>query len=108
MRRIAAERCECWNIFALGEAPFPEIVNSIRLQNRAVDEACIEVSRDPATLRRSLVCWKPLDPWETRHSFERIVLAFKEVGIGEIHVMRPPEDKLRLLERAAELIPSLR
>jgi alkanesulfonate monooxygenase SsuD/methylene tetrahydromethanopterin reductase-like flavin-dependent oxidoreductase (luciferase family) len=108
VRRIAAERADCWNTFALGAAPFDEIVETVRAQNRELDEQCVELDRDPATLRRSLVCWKPLDPWETPDAFERIVDSFREAGISEFIVMRPPDERLGLLEKAAAMIAALR
>jgi hypothetical protein len=80
VRRIAAECADCWNTFALGVVPFDEIVETVRAQDRELDEHCVQLDRDPATLRRSLVCWKPLDPWETPDAFERIVASFREAG----------------------------
>ena len=108
VRRIAAERADCWNTFALGAVPFDEIVETVRAQNRELDEQCVELDRDPATLRRSLVCWKPLDPWEAPDAFERIVASFREAGISEFNVMWPSDERLTLLERAAATIASVR
>jgi alkanesulfonate monooxygenase SsuD/methylene tetrahydromethanopterin reductase-like flavin-dependent oxidoreductase (luciferase family) len=62
VRRIAAERADCWNTFALGDVPFDEIVETVRTQNQELDELCAQQDRNPAMVRRSLVCWKPLDP----------------------------------------------
>jgi alkanesulfonate monooxygenase SsuD/methylene tetrahydromethanopterin reductase-like flavin-dependent oxidoreductase (luciferase family) len=108
VRRIAATCADCWNTFALGVVPFDEIVETVRAQNRELDEHCVQLDRDPATLRRSLVCWKPLDPWETPDAFERIVASFREAGISEFNVMWPPDERLSLLEKAAATIESLR
>jgi len=108
VRRVAAERADCWNTFALGDVPFAEILATVRNQNHELDARCAELGREPAGLRRSLVLWKPLDPWETPHAFERIVTAFREAGIAEFIVMWPPEDRFRLLERAATTVASLR
>lgn len=108
VRRIAAERADCWNTFALGAVPLDEIVETVRAQNRELDEQCVELGRDPATLRRSLVCWKPLDPWETPDAFERIVASFRDAGISEFNVMWPPDERLPLLEKAAATIASLK
>jgi alkanesulfonate monooxygenase SsuD/methylene tetrahydromethanopterin reductase-like flavin-dependent oxidoreductase (luciferase family) len=108
VRRIAAERADCWNTFALGAGAFGEIVETVRAQNRDLDEQCSALDRDPATLRRSLVCWKPLDPWETPDAFQRIVTSFREAGISEFNVMWPPDEGLPLLEKAAATIASLR
>jgi alkanesulfonate monooxygenase SsuD/methylene tetrahydromethanopterin reductase-like flavin-dependent oxidoreductase (luciferase family) len=108
VRRVAAERADCWNTFALGAVPLDEIVETVRAQNRELDEQCVELGRDPATLRRSLVCWKPLDPWETPDAFKSIVASFRDVGISEFNVMWPPDERLPLLEKAAATIASLR
>jgi alkanesulfonate monooxygenase SsuD/methylene tetrahydromethanopterin reductase-like flavin-dependent oxidoreductase (luciferase family) len=108
VRRLAAEVADCWNTFALGDAPLPEIVDTVRGQNQELDELCQEIGRDPATLRRSLVLWKPLDPWATPDAFERIVVSFQSVGVREFHVMWPPESRLHLFEQVAELMPVLR
>jgi alkanesulfonate monooxygenase SsuD/methylene tetrahydromethanopterin reductase-like flavin-dependent oxidoreductase (luciferase family) len=108
VRRVAAERADCWNTFALGDVPFDEILETVRRQNRELDELCAELGRRPGTLRRSLALWKPLDPWETPHAFERIVAAFSGAGITEFIVMWPPEDRLPLLERVASTVASLK
>ncbi len=108
VRRVAAERADCWNTFALGDMPFHKVLETVRHQNRELDELCAEVGREPAKLRRSLVLWKPLDPWETPDAFERIVTAFSEAGIAEFIVMWPHEDRLPLLERTAATMAALR
>jgi alkanesulfonate monooxygenase SsuD/methylene tetrahydromethanopterin reductase-like flavin-dependent oxidoreductase (luciferase family) len=108
VRRVAAERADCWNTFALGDVPFDEILETVRHQKLELDELCTELGREPMKLRRSLVLWKPLDPWETRDAFERIVAAFVKAGITEFIVMWPPEDRLPLLERAASTMASLK
>ncbi len=108
VRQIAAERADCWNTFALGSASLDEIVETVRGRNQDLDERCLALDRDPSSVRRSLVLWKPLDPWETSDAFERIVMSFREVGISEFNVMWPPEDRLRLLEKAASAMTSFR
>lgn len=108
VRRVAAERADCWNTFALGDVPFDEILETVRHQNLELDQLCTELGREPMTLRRSLVLWKPLDPWETRDTFERIVTAFGKAGITEFIAMWPPEDRLPLLERAASTMALLK
>ena len=108
VRRVAAERADCWNTFALGEMPFDDILESVRHQNHELDELCAELGREPAKLRRSLVLWKPLDPWETSDAFERIVTAFSKAGITEFIVMWPAEDRLSLLESTSATMASLR
>jgi alkanesulfonate monooxygenase SsuD/methylene tetrahydromethanopterin reductase-like flavin-dependent oxidoreductase (luciferase family) len=108
VRRVAAERADCWNTFALGDAPIDQIVETIRRRNRELDGWCAELDRDPTDLRRSITLWHPLDPWAAPDAFARIVTAFREAGITEFIVMWPADERLGLLERAAEMIPSLR
>lgn len=107
-RRVAAERADCWNTFGLGPTPVQEVVETTGRQNRDLDEHCARLGRDPASLRRSLVMWAPLDPWAAPDAFERLVESFRAAGIAEFIVMWPPEDRLSLLERAAATIASLR
>ncbi len=106
IRRIAAECADCWNTFAMGDVAFDEILDTVRRHNRELDQLAAELGREPATLRRSIVLWKPLDPWETPDAFERMVTAFADVGIAEFTVMWPPEDRLALLESAAATMAS--
>jgi alkanesulfonate monooxygenase SsuD/methylene tetrahydromethanopterin reductase-like flavin-dependent oxidoreductase (luciferase family) len=108
VRRVAAERADCWNTFGLMPTPLEEVIKTTRRQNRELDERCAELGRDPAELRRSLVLWAPLDPWAAPNAFERIVESFQDAGIAEFIVMWPPEDRLPLLERAAATIAGLR
>jgi alkanesulfonate monooxygenase SsuD/methylene tetrahydromethanopterin reductase-like flavin-dependent oxidoreductase (luciferase family) len=108
VRRLAAERADCWNTFGLPGEPVDEILERTRRRNRELDERCAELGRDPTELCRSVVFWSPLDPWATPDAFERLVHSFQEVGITEFVVMWPDEDRLPLLERAAATIASLR
>jgi len=108
VRRLAAERADCWNTFGLTGEPIDEIVQITRRRNHQLDQWCAELGRDPANLRRSIVFWSPLDPWASPDAFERLVDAFQEAGIAEFVVMWPGEDRLALLERAAATIASLR
>ncbi|MDP9068366.1 MAG: LLM class flavin-dependent oxidoreductase [Actinomycetota bacterium] len=108
VRRLAAERADCWNTFALGDVPLDKILETVRHQNLDLDELCTELGREPMKLRRSLVLWKPLDPWEKRGAFEQIVATFRTAGITEFIVMWPPEERLPLLERAASMMALLK
>ena len=108
MLRVAAEQADCWNTFGLTPSPVEEVVEATRKHNRELDEHCAQLGRDPADLRRSLVMWAPLNPWAAQDAFERIVESFRDAGISEFIVMWPPEDRLPLLERAADTMASLR
>src|SRR5918992_1765407 len=45
VRRIDPERAGCWNTFALGAGPLDEIVETVRAQNRKLDEQCVALDR---------------------------------------------------------------
>jgi alkanesulfonate monooxygenase SsuD/methylene tetrahydromethanopterin reductase-like flavin-dependent oxidoreductase (luciferase family) len=108
-RTSAVERGDCWNTYGLsGEGTREEIVEKTRRRNAELDERCAEIGRDPASLRRSLVMWYPLDPWETDDAFERIVGDFRGAGIGEFVVMWPGDDRRDQIEQAATVMTSLR
>jgi alkanesulfonate monooxygenase SsuD/methylene tetrahydromethanopterin reductase-like flavin-dependent oxidoreductase (luciferase family) len=106
--RVAAERADCWNTFGLTPTPIEEVVETTRRHNAELDERCAQLGRDASELRRSLVMWAPLDPWTDDDAFERLVEDFRDAGTSEFIVMWPPEDRMPLLERAAETAAGLR
>jgi alkanesulfonate monooxygenase SsuD/methylene tetrahydromethanopterin reductase-like flavin-dependent oxidoreductase (luciferase family) len=108
-RTLAVQRGECWNMYALaGEGSVEEIAEKALRRNNELDVRCAEIDRDPRTLRRSLVMWPPLDPWAAEDGFQRIVESFLPTGINEFVVMWPGDDRLALIEHAAEVMTVLR
>jgi len=106
---VAVERGDCWNTYGLtGEGTVDEIVQKTRRRNEELDRRCEETGRDPASLRRSLVMWPPLDPWASSDAFVRLVEDFRSAGIREFFVMWPGDERVELVERAAAAMPSLR
>ncbi len=108
MLAVAGERADCWNTFGSAPTALDEVVETTRRHNRELDDRCMQVGRAPATLRRSLVLWPPLDPWAAPGAFDRIAEPFRDAGISEFIVMWPPEDRLSRLERVAATSATLR
>ena len=109
VRRIAAERADCWNTHGPFDRNASEIWEITRQQNAELDELCATHGRDPAVLRRSLLLFGELDAWASPDAFERIVSQFRDAGMHEFVVFWPPDDRLHLLERiATTVIPALR
>ena len=63
MLRLTAKYCDIWNVYWTSTNNTPDGVPPLR---ELVDEACVEVGRDPATLQRTvsvLVAEPDADPW---------------------------------------------
>ena len=106
--RVAAQHADCWNTHGPFGRAVDEIVEVTAQQNGRLDELCREQGRDASTLRRSLLLFDALDAWSSEHQFEHIVRQFLETGIHEFVVFWPPEARLSLLSRAAEIMSALR
>ena len=106
--RVAAQRADCWNTHGPFGRGLEEILELTRRQNAHLDELCLARGRDPASLRRSLLLHDALDAWVSPDAFESTVARFRAIGMGEFVVMWTPEDRLDLLERAAQTVHRLR
>jgi len=104
MLRIVAEYADRWNSHGTLE--------EIRDRNAILDEQCVAVGRDPASVIRSLYGWVSvlgLDPWSSPDAFRDVVGRYREVGISEFLIDAPPPEQFDVLERvAAEVLPALR
>ena len=63
MLRLMAKYCDIWNVYWTSTNNTPDGVPPLR---ELVDEACVEVGRDPATLQRTvsvLVAEPGANPW---------------------------------------------
>jgi alkanesulfonate monooxygenase SsuD/methylene tetrahydromethanopterin reductase-like flavin-dependent oxidoreductase (luciferase family) len=104
MLRIVARYADAWNSFGT--------VDEMRARNEILDEACIEIGRDPDEIVRSLYGWAalmPSDPWASVDAFCDMVGRYREVGVNEFIIDQPRPEQVDVLERiAGEAIPSLR
>jgi hypothetical protein len=53
------------------------------------DDLCSSLGRDPASIRHSLVCFRPLTPWESADYFEDMVGRYRTIGIDEFVLYWP-------------------
>ena len=66
------------------------MANTKRLSER-LDAICREVGRDPATLRRSVLAYRPIvDPLSSLDAFDEYVGRYREIGIDEVVFYWPP------------------
>ncbi len=99
--RVAARYGDGWN--TMGGQPFPAgidpaqrvplaaAVAQTRALSEQLDAACVEVGRDPGTIRRSLLaaCPNP-DPFSSLDAFDEYVGAYQAIGFDEIIFYWPP------------------
>ena len=71
MLRLAAEQADVWSAFG-GIAVEDEeaFFSSLQDQIRTLDQACHAHGRDPKSLRRSLLAFRPLASWRSIHTLE--------------------------------------
>jgi alkanesulfonate monooxygenase SsuD/methylene tetrahydromethanopterin reductase-like flavin-dependent oxidoreductase (luciferase family) len=106
---LAANFADSWNTFGgLGltaEQHFEYAARRVRI----LDECCAHVGRDPEGVRRSILVYSPLDPWESIDAFRSIVGRYQALGFSEFILYWPRDDQLQILEQAArEVMPALR
>ena len=107
--RVAAARAECWNTDLAPEGDVGELLALTRQHMAALDEACVRVGRDPATLRRSVLLIHACDAWGSGDALRRNAERFFEIGMRDFIVFWPGDDRRADIERAAnDVIPRLR
>lgn len=99
--RVVARYGDGWN--TLGGQPFPEGIDPTRrlplaetvsrtqqLSER-LDDICVEIGRDPATIQRSVLalCPNP-DPFSSLDAFDEYVGGYDAIGIGKLIFYWPP------------------
>ncbi|WP_231931398.1 LLM class flavin-dependent oxidoreductase [Micromonospora echinospora] len=96
--RLAARHGQYWvttgdpNRFA--SAPYEQALPVLRRQVTALEEACAEVGRDPATIRRLLVAGPTVGGvLDSRDAFFDAAGRFAEVGITDLVVQWPRPDE---------------
>lgn len=103
--RVAARHTDGWNSF--GGQPYrvaqdpskrvslAEAVAETRRLSDRLDGYCQAFGRDPATLRRTVLAYRPVvDPLSSLDAFDEYVGRYREIGIDEISFYWPPLDNL--------------
>lgn len=103
--RVAARHADGWNSF--GGQPYRvaqdprkrlslvDAVAETRRLSERLDACCQEVGRDPATLRRTVLAYRPVvDPLSSLDAFDEFVGRYQEIGIDELVFYWPPLDNL--------------
>lgn len=96
MLRIVAEYADRWNSHGSPDA--------IRERNAILDEHCMAIGRDPASVTRSLYVWSalmPADPWSSLSAFDAMVGTYVDAGIREFIVDAPSPEQFSVLEQVA-------
>jgi alkanesulfonate monooxygenase SsuD/methylene tetrahydromethanopterin reductase-like flavin-dependent oxidoreductase (luciferase family) len=114
MLRITAQYGDCWNSFGGRERGLTseKMLAATKARSARLDDYCLEIGRDPGTLRRSLLIYGP----EARRAaasadgFADVVGRYREIGITEFILYYPMQDAgYALFERiASEAIPGIR
>ncbi len=117
MMRHAATHADIWNSLSFA-ADVDEQLAELADRCMTMDELCIEVGRDPASLRRSYTMFDPkarasggaISYYESNDVFVEMVRHVTELGITEVSLYYPPvEAQLPAFERiATEVLPVLR
>ena len=108
--RLTAAQADVWSAFGGismddEEAFFSALVD----QTRTLERCCEEIGRDPRSLRRSLLAFRPLAPWRSVGDLERIASAAHSLGFDELIVYKPADtDERRVFEKTAATLPTLK
>jgi len=104
MLRLAARYADRWNSYGT----VPEMAE----RNRALDDACAAIGRDPGSIIRSLYGFPGAlgaDPWDSEGAFIEAVNRYRLAGIDEFILEPPLDHQWATMERiCGEVIPALR
>jgi len=90
MLEIAAESADAWSSWGgYGVETEDDFLEVTSIRSQRLSELCAAIGRDPGSIRRSLVCFQPLTPWESPGYFTDMVGRFREVGIDEFVLYWP-------------------
>jgi alkanesulfonate monooxygenase SsuD/methylene tetrahydromethanopterin reductase-like flavin-dependent oxidoreductase (luciferase family) len=90
MLEIAAEMADSWSSWGgYGIETEDDLFRVTSDRSQLLDELCLRRGRDPTSIRRSLVCFPPLTPWESTEYFAEMVGRFAEIGIDEFVLYWP-------------------
>ena len=115
MLKYVARYADAWN--GIGGI-FENDLEEVRRKNKLLDKYCVEMGRDPQTLRRSYTMyereavriWGPMTMYKSTDAFTEAVKRCLDAGITEFILCYPYVDKqIPVFEQIAqEIIPELR
>lgn len=108
--RLAAQHADGWSAFG-GYSPtdHASFFAVLAEQAQTVDDACRQVGRDPASLRRSLLAFRPLAPWRSTEALTRIVEDAHRLSFEEVILYKPANiDEMRVFEAAQDRLRDLK
>jgi alkanesulfonate monooxygenase SsuD/methylene tetrahydromethanopterin reductase-like flavin-dependent oxidoreductase (luciferase family) len=106
---VAAQFADSWNTFGGLDLTAEQHYEYAAQRARILDKCCEEVGRDPSGVRRSILVYAPLDPWESVDAFRSVVARFRTLGFSEFILYWPRNDQLSVLEQvASDVMPALR
>ncbi len=108
MLRLAARFADQWDTFAaLPGTATDGVTAGIEERIQALDDACREIGRDPAEIRRST--WARATALESDETYEAFVNHHRLLGFSDFSVVPPAAGAEAVLRRVAEgVIPELR
>jgi alkanesulfonate monooxygenase SsuD/methylene tetrahydromethanopterin reductase-like flavin-dependent oxidoreductase (luciferase family) len=108
MLRIAARYADQWDTFAaIPGASTDGVEAQIAEQIAGLDEACRDIGRDPAEIRRST--WVTAEALRSTDAYLDFVRRHHRLGFTDFSTVLPaPEDEVVLRSVATEVIPELR
>ena len=108
MLRLAARYADQWDTFAaMPDTATDGVVTELAQRIQALDDACREIGRDPAEIRRST--WAPREVLQSEASYLDFVTRHQALGFTDFSTVMPASADLPILRRVAEdLIPGLR
>ncbi len=98
MLAICAQYADRWNSFGT--------VEEIAERNRLLDEACVQIGRDPGEIIRSFYGWASNmaaqglpDAWSSVDAFSEVVGSYAEAGVNEFIFDQPRPEQYKVAER---------
>lgn len=110
MPNIAAAYGDAWSSFGGFGLSAEESFSQTRGRSQLLDAYCEKLGRNPREIVRSLLVYRPLDPWASPDAFQDLIARYQDIGITEFILYWPREgepqgDFERIVEQT---LPKLR
>jgi alkanesulfonate monooxygenase SsuD/methylene tetrahydromethanopterin reductase-like flavin-dependent oxidoreductase (luciferase family) len=90
--RLAARVADGWSAFGGVDVADEDVfLAAIHQQTTTIDRYCADIDRDPRSLRRSLLAFRPLRPWSSPDALSKLAEQVAALGFDEI-ILYKPED----------------